>query len=105
MFPIPDNWNEISLKERQAARFQAWASPELESTNPKAEQGYKRHTQMIMDVVQLKRPERVPVISWWGTFPAHYAIVTIETLMLFHVLNLLPLRKLKLMGSFWNQVF
>jgi hypothetical protein len=81
MFQIPDNWQKMSLKERQAARLQSWASPEVEFASPEAEQAYKQRAQMIIDVINLETPERVPIIPWWGTFPAHYAGVTVEELM------------------------
>jgi hypothetical protein len=81
MFTIPENWKKTSLKERQSARLQAWASPEMEFASPEAEKGYKQRAKMIMDVVRLKKPERIPIIPWWGVFPAHYAGVTVEELM------------------------
>jgi hypothetical protein len=81
MFQIPDNWQDMSLKERQAARLHSWASPEMEFANPEAEQAFKQRTQMIIDVINLDKPERVPIIPWWGTFPAHYADVSVEDLM------------------------
>ncbi len=81
MFAIPDNWNKMSLKEKQAARLQTWASPEMEFASPEAEKGYQQRTQMLIDVIQLKEPERVPVIPWWGVYPAHYAGVTVQEIM------------------------
>ncbi len=81
MFQIPDNWQEMSLKERQAARLHSWASSEMEFASSEAEQAFKQRTQMIIDVINLDKPERVPIIPWWGTFPAHYAGVTVEDLM------------------------
>jgi len=81
MFPIPENFTEMTLKERQAARLHAWAMPEMEFASPKAAQAYAQRTQMLTDVVNLKKPDRVPVVAWWGVYPALYAGVTVETLM------------------------
>lgn len=81
MFTIPENWHGFSLKEKQAARLQAWASPEMEFASPEAAQAYQQRTQMLIDVIQLKTPERVPVVPWWGVYPAHYAGVTVEEIM------------------------
>jgi hypothetical protein len=81
MFPFPKNWNEMNLKEKQAARLQAWASPQMEFASAEAEKGYKQRAQMIIDVIQLKKPERIPVVPWWGVYPAHYAGVTVEEIM------------------------
>jgi hypothetical protein len=81
MFPIPENWSELSLKEKQAARLETWINPEMEFASPEAEQAYKQRAQMIADVVQLKKPARIPVIPWWGVYPAHYAGVTVQEVM------------------------
>jgi len=81
MFVIPKNWNKMSLKEKQAARLQAWSSPEMAFATPEAEKGHKQRAQMLIDVIQLKKPERVPVIPWWGVYPAHYAGVTVQEIM------------------------
>ncbi|MBN2550214.1 MAG: hypothetical protein JXB15_13710 [Anaerolineales bacterium] len=81
MFPKPENWEKMSIDERLATRLNAWASPAMEFASLDAEKGYKQRAQMIMDVVHLKKPERVPVIPWWGVYPAHYAGVTVQEVM------------------------
>jgi hypothetical protein len=81
MFPFPENWNELSLKEKQAARLKAWAEPQMEFASPEAAQAFKQRAQMVADVIQLKKPERIPVIPWWGVYPAHYAGVTVQEVM------------------------
>jgi hypothetical protein len=81
MFNIPENWKELSLKDKQAARLKAWAEAPIEFATPEAAQGYQQRTQMIMDVVNLKKPTRIPVIPWWGVFPAHYAGITVQEAM------------------------
>ena len=81
MFPTPENWNTLSLKEKQASRLKAWAEAPVPFATPEAAQGYKQRTQMLIDVVHLSKPVRVPVIPWWGVFPMHYAGVTVEEAM------------------------
>lgn len=81
MFPKPENWNDLSNLEKQAARLKVWAEPAMEFASPEAEQGYKQRAKMIVDVIQLKKPERVPVVPWWGVYPAHYAGITVEEAM------------------------
>lgn len=78
MFPTPKNWNQMSLKEKQAARLEAWASTQLPFASPEAEQSYRQRTQMLIDVVNLKKPTRVPIVPWWGVYPAHYAGITVQ---------------------------
>src|SRR5215212_1904842 len=78
MFPMPENWKELSLNEKKEARLKAWASVAMEFASPEAEQGYRQRAQMISDVVNLKKPERIPIVPWWGVFPAHYAGITVQ---------------------------
>jgi hypothetical protein len=76
------NWNKLSPAEKQEARFQAWLSPEgMQFASPEAEKAYKGRVQMIKDVVQLKKPVRVPVCPNVGFYPFAYAGVTPEEAM------------------------
>lgn len=81
MFTIPENWNKLSPKERQEARLQSWALAKIEFASPAAEQGYRQRAKMIKDVIQLKKPERIPIVPWWGVYPAHYAGITVQEAM------------------------
>ena len=69
MFTYPENWNKMSLKERQAARLAPWLEPEMEFGSPEAEKGYKERARLIADAIMLKKPARVPVVPWWGCIP------------------------------------
>jgi hypothetical protein len=76
------NWNKLSPAEKQEARFEAWLSPEgMQFASPEAEKAYKGRVQMIKDVVQLKKPVRVPVCPNVGFYPFAYAGVTPEEAM------------------------
>jgi hypothetical protein len=81
MFSTPDNWKTLSLKEKRDARLKAWAEQPIEFTKPEAARDFKQRTQMVVDVVQLKKPTRVPIIPWWGVYPAHYAGITVQEAM------------------------
>lgn len=81
MFPIPENWKTMSLKGKQESRLKSWSAPAMEFASPDAEKGFKQRTQMIMDVVNLKKPERIPIVPWWGVYPAHYAGITVQEAM------------------------
>jgi len=81
MFAIPENWNKLTPKEKQEARLNSWVSAKIEFASSEAEQGYRKRAQMVKDVVQLKKPERVPVIPWWGVYPAEYAGITVQEAM------------------------
>lgn len=48
-----------------------WCSAQnIEFVDPEAEKAYKRRTKRIADVIQLKIPDRVPIVPSFGMFPA-----------------------------------
>jgi hypothetical protein len=81
MFAKPDDWNKLSPKQKQEARFKSWSSPEIEFVNPEAEQSYKKRVRMVKDVTQLRKPERVPILPWLGVYPAEYAGINVREAM------------------------
>lgn len=81
MFTKPENWSKLTPKEKMEARFESWMSLNIEFASPETKQAYKQRVQMIKDVTQLKKPERVPVIPWFGVYPAEYGGITVEEAM------------------------
>jgi uroporphyrinogen-III decarboxylase len=76
------NWSKLSPAERLEARFTDWmAAPGIEFANLQAKNAYQERTQMVKDVVQLKKPVRVPVSPMVGFYPFAYAGVTGEEAM------------------------
>lgn len=76
------NWSKLSPSEKLEARFAEWLAPQgLQFAAPEAERDYKERAQMIKDVVQLKKPLRVPVCPIIGFYPFAYAGVTAEEAM------------------------
>ena len=48
-----------------------WCSaPGIQFKDAEAEEGYKKRTKRIADVIQLKVPDRVPIVPSFGFFPA-----------------------------------
>ncbi|HMR68040.1 MAG TPA: uroporphyrinogen decarboxylase family protein [Anaerolineae bacterium] len=76
MFTAPENWNKLTSAEKRDARFASWMSPEMEFATPEAAEAFKQRIQIIKAVTDLKKPERVPVIPWFGIYPATYAGIT-----------------------------
>ncbi len=75
-------WQKLSPSEKLEARFTEWMSaPGVEFASPAAEQAYKERTQMFKDVVQLKKPSRLPVCPTVGFYPFAYAGVTPQEAM------------------------
>ncbi len=66
-----------SPAEKLDARFQNYMSPKgMQFASPEADRAYKERTQMFKDVLQLKKPVRVPVCPTVGFYPFAYAGVT-----------------------------
>ncbi|SDC26955.1 MULTISPECIES: uroporphyrinogen decarboxylase family protein [unclassified Candidatus Frackibacter] len=73
---------ELSSQEKRAEIFADWLSPkDIEFVDEKAKEAYKKRAQRLIDVVNLKQPDKVPVIPNVGFFPAFYAEMTPEDIM------------------------
>lgn len=76
------NWAKLSPTQKQEARFAAWIEAEgVPFVSPEAKQAYQERVQMIKDVVQLRKPARIPVCPNTGFYPFAYAGVTAEEAM------------------------
>jgi len=68
--------------EKRAVRFQEWMTPpRMQFAGPEAEQAFKARVQMFMDVIDLKRPQRVPVVPLIGFYPCAYAGISARDAM------------------------
>src|SRR5512136_1667961 len=76
-------WEELSSDEKREARFQKWLSPPgVKFDSPQVEQAYKERVTRFKDAIQLrKKPDRVPVFSVYGFYPARYAGFTPQEVM------------------------
>jgi len=75
-------WAELSPEEKQGERFKSWLSPQgIKFASPDAEKLYRERVTRLIDVIQLKEPDRVPVTLSLGFFPAFYSKITPETAM------------------------
>lgn len=79
---MKEQWSSLSPSEKMEARFERWMAPEgMQFASAEAEKAYQERVQMIKDVVQLKKPVRVPVCPTVGFYPFAYAGVTPEEAM------------------------
>jgi Uroporphyrinogen decarboxylase (URO-D) len=63
-------------------RARRWKFPEgIEFANAEVQDSYQRRVQMLLDVISLKKPERVPVCPAMGFYPFVYAGVTSQDAM------------------------
>ena len=68
--------------EKFEARFKEFATAEgVEFATPEAQRAYRERVQMFKDVIQLKKPKRVPICPSVGFYPFAYAGVTPEEAM------------------------
>ena len=62
--PMMDGWAELDWRERRERRFQRWLSARgVEFQSDEAKQKYVARVQSMIDAIQLKKPERVPVTA------------------------------------------
>ncbi|MBI4296098.1 MAG: uroporphyrinogen decarboxylase [Chloroflexi bacterium] len=74
-------WTELTPNEKLEERFKLWLSPKTVFADPQAEHLYKQRVKRLIDVIQLRVPDRVPVSFAPGFFVARYAGITAETAM------------------------
>jgi hypothetical protein len=67
-------WSTLTPAEKREKRFAAWLSaPGVRFASPDAEAGYKARVKRLVDVLSLRKPDRVPVTPALGEFVATYA--------------------------------
>jgi len=70
-------WEEMSPGEKRETRFATWSSPKLpdgkdfQFQSPEAEVNYKARVQRFKDVIELKKPDRVPILIMSTFMPAN----------------------------------
>jgi len=81
-------WEDMSSDERQEAQLQKWMLPkdpegkDLKFQSPQAEKAFKERATRLKDAIQLKKlPDRVPVFTIYGFYPALYAGFTPQEVM------------------------
>ncbi|MBL8057551.1 MAG: hypothetical protein JNK29_12665 [Anaerolineales bacterium] len=82
MFTPPANWRELSAQARREARFASWMKLEgRPMATPEAQATYTRHTRRVKDIIDLKKPDRVPLLPFMGSFFAIYGGITAREVM------------------------
>jgi hypothetical protein len=65
----PDNWNLLTADEKRKFRLDAWVRGDgIQFENPEARAKYRERAQRIRDALELKVPDRVPVVGLGGAF-------------------------------------
>ena len=76
-------WEELSPDEKREAMFQRWLSGEgVKFASPESEKTYKERATRLKDAIELKKlPDRVPIFTIYGFYPASYAGFTNQEVM------------------------
>ena len=68
--------------DKTQEQLESWCSAQsIEFISKEAEEAYKKRTKRITDAIQLKKPDRVPVVPMWEYFYARYAEVSCYDVM------------------------
>lgn len=75
-------WPELTPEQKRQRRFQQWLSPgEAKFISRAAEEIYKERVARLIDVIELREPDRVPVMQPITLFPAYYAGSNLKAVM------------------------
>lgn len=67
-------WEQMTPEERKSDLVSKWLSPPgAKYESPAAEKAYKDRVQRILDAMNLKKPDRVPIFPMFGFFAAYYS--------------------------------
>ncbi len=80
--PKPANFDKLTPSQKLDARIEAWRDAEgIQFASKEVEKAYKERVQLLIDVVRLKKPARVPVSVSTGFIPFEYAGYTCKDAM------------------------
>ncbi|MBN2040253.1 MAG: hypothetical protein JW864_09445 [Spirochaetes bacterium] len=75
-------WANLSPEEKREKRFERWMSPEgINFNTPEIEQEYKKKIDRFIKSIKLEEPDRVPVMTPAGFFPAFYGGGSLKSVM------------------------
>jgi hypothetical protein len=79
---LTETWQSLSADQKLEKRIQAWLSPpDVTFVSPQAEADYKARAQRLIDAMQLRKPDRVPIVPSLGGLAAAYCGYTHKDMM------------------------
>jgi hypothetical protein len=79
---MDNEWSELTPDEKRVERFKKWLSPpDVEFPSLKVENAYRTRVTRFIKAIQLKKPDRVPVLLPAGFLPAFYNGGTLHSVM------------------------
>jgi len=77
-----DGWDRLKWRERRARRLRRWiGARDVPFATASAKAAYAERIQLLIDVLRLMKPERVPVSPLLGFYPARHAGLTLKEAM------------------------
>ncbi|HJX13504.1 MAG TPA: uroporphyrinogen decarboxylase family protein [Dehalococcoidales bacterium] len=77
-------WEDMTPEEKKQQRFRWWLEPDIEFVSQEAKQAFKARARRLIDVYQVKEPDRVPVSLPVGNMPAYLDGTDLHTVMYDH---------------------
>ena len=76
------DWIELSIDEKRGERFKRWLSPpNAQFLGPECEEIYRQRVTRLREAIQLKQPDRVPVMLPTMNFPIYFNGSTLQNAM------------------------
>jgi hypothetical protein len=73
---------KLTSEQKREKRFERWLdAKEVDFKNPEAKEAYQLRVTRFIKTIKLEKPDRVPVILPAGSFPLHYAGMTLKDAM------------------------
>ncbi|RPH35483.1 MAG: uroporphyrinogen decarboxylase, partial [Planctomycetota bacterium] len=66
---LTEDWDKLTADERFEARMKAWREPGVEFASDEIKRAYEERVDMFRDVIELRKPARVPIAPWMSLFP------------------------------------
>ncbi|MEJ2740010.1 MAG: uroporphyrinogen decarboxylase family protein [Dehalococcoidia bacterium] len=77
-----DRLEGLSPQEKRTARFEAWLEAgDVEFVSSQAKDEHRQRVQRLIDVIELRKPDRIPISLAVGFYPAKYAGITAQEAM------------------------
>jgi hypothetical protein len=78
----PETWQALSPDEKLEKRIQAWLSPaDINFVSPQAKADYKARATRLIEAMQMRKPDRVPITPSLGGLAAAYCGYTQKDMM------------------------
>ena len=78
---LTEDWDQLTTEEKYEKRFESFMNPDVDFVSKEVEEKYKKRVKRLKDVVELKKPDKIPIVPNMGFYPAQYAGITAEEAM------------------------